>query len=65
MVNILEKKGDNVTKAINYIDSGLREKPNTSVHKLISEAGARFNLSPKDEEYLIRFFKQRQAELGQ
>ena len=64
MTNILEKKGDNVTRAINFIDAGLRENPNISVHKLISDSGARFNLSPRDEEYLIRFFKQRQEEAG-
>ena len=64
MVNILEKKGDNITRAINFIDAGLRENPHISVHKLISDSGARFNLSPKDEEYLVRFFKQRQAESG-
>jgi len=65
MANILEKKGDNITRAINFIDSGLKEKSKPSVHRLISESGARFNLSPKDEEYLIRFFKQRQSESEQ
>lgn len=57
MANILEKQGDNVRKAIEYIDERKREQPDTSVLKLISEAGARFNLTPKDEEFLIVFFK--------
>ncbi len=62
MSTVLEKKGDNVTKAINFIDAELQQNPETPVHKLISESGARFNLSPKDEEYLTGFFKRRQAE---
>jgi len=60
MTNILEKKGDNLTRAINYIDAGLKSKPDVPLHKRISEAGARFNLTPKDEEYLTRFFKRGQ-----
>lgn len=64
MTNILEKKGDNVTRAINFIDAGLKKESNRSVHELISEAGARFNLSPKDEEFLTGFFKRQQQESG-
>ena len=59
MTNILEKKGDNLTRAINYIDARLKENPNLSIASLISESGSRFNLTPKDEEYLFNVFKNR------
>ncbi|MCP4749405.1 MAG: hypothetical protein GY866_00795 [Proteobacteria bacterium] len=59
MTNIIERHGDNIRNAIKYVDEKLREETGKSVHQLISEAGARHNLSPKDEEYLTTFFKQR------
>ncbi len=62
MATVLDKKGDRLTRAISYIDGKLQENPDTPVHKLISDSGARFNLTPKDEEYLTGFFKRRQEE---
>ncbi|MCG8333516.1 MAG: hypothetical protein MJE63_03305 [Proteobacteria bacterium] len=59
MSTVFEKKGDNITKAINYIDEQLKSNKDKKLQTLISEAGARFNLTPKDEEYLIRVFKDR------
>lgn len=64
MGTVLEKKGDNITRAINYIDGKMKTDPETPVHRFISQAGAQFNLSPKDEEYLINLFKRRQEESG-
>ncbi len=57
MPTVFEKKGDNITKAINFIDEQLKANKDKKVQTLISEAGARYNLTPKDEEYLIRVFK--------
>jgi hypothetical protein len=59
MSNILEKKGDNITKAINYIDEQLKANKGKNVQTALSEAGARFNLTPKDEAYVLRVFKDR------
>ena len=59
MSTVFEKKGDNITKAIKYIDEQLKSNKDKKLQTLISEAGARFNLTPKDEEYLIRVFKDR------
>lgn len=59
MSNILEKKGDNITKAITYVDEHLKANKDKKLQTLISEAGARFNLTPKDVEYLSRVFKDR------
>ena len=59
MSTVLEKHGDNVTRAINFIDEQLKSNQGENVSQLISEAGARFNLTPRDEEYLLRLFKDR------
>lgn len=57
MTNVLERHSDNIRKAIQYIDEKLRETPGSSVQRHLSDAGARFNLSPKDVEFLQQFFK--------
>jgi hypothetical protein len=59
MTTILEKKGDNIARAVNYIDEQLKANKGNTLMKLISDAGARFNLTPKDEEYLQQLFKDR------
>ncbi len=59
MTTVLEKRGDNIVRAVSYIDEQLKADSKKSVQLLISEAGAKFNLVPKDEEYLIRLFKDR------
>ena len=59
MATLVEKHGDNITRAINYIDEQLKLAAGKSAPQAISDAGAKFNLTPKDEEYLIRVFKNR------
>lgn len=59
MPTVLEKRGDNVTRAINYIDEQLKLDSKKSPQQVISDSGAKFNLTPKDEEYLVRLFKNR------
>ena len=61
MPTVMDKKGDNIARAVNYIDEKLKEDSSLKLHRLISEAGMRFNLSPKDEEYVLRLFKDRKS----
>ena len=44
-------------KAIAWICEKQEEKPCTVLGSLIEEAAVRFNLSPKDVEFLQRFYK--------
>ena len=44
-------------KAIAWICEMLQECDPKPLVKLIEEAGSRFNLGPKDVEFLIRFYK--------
>lgn len=53
----IQPKGKNVRQAIKWISENLTENQTITPVKLIEEAGARFNLSPKDEEFLRSFYQ--------
>ena len=47
----------NVRKAVDWISKmNSEEGGKTSISLLIEQASARFNLSPKEADFLIRFF---------
>jgi len=54
-------EGAAIRKAVQWI-SKMKEEGNTPLHSLIDQASARFNLSPKDSEFLHRFFSEKKAE---
>jgi hypothetical protein len=53
----IQPEGKNVKLAIKWISENLKENQTLRPIKLIEEAGARFNLSPKDEEFLRSFYQ--------
>jgi len=50
-------KGENLRQAVKWISENRKEDENAIIPLLIEKAGIRFNLSPKDEEYLRSFYK--------
>jgi len=52
----IQPKGEKVRQAVKWISEGLSEDEGKSVALLIQEAAGRFNLSPKDEEFLRSFY---------
>lgn len=50
-------EGDAIRRAIKWISAELSENPDKPVMKLVNEAVTRFDLSPKDSEFLISFYK--------
>ncbi len=44
-----------IRQAVRWVDEGLREGKN--LESLLNEAGMRFNLGPKDEQFLFKFFR--------
>jgi len=44
-----------IRQAVRWVDEGLREGKN--LESLLNEAGMRFNLGPKDEQFLLKFFR--------
>ncbi len=50
-------EGEDLRRAVKWISAGLEENPNARVHRLIEEAIFKFDLSPKDGEWLMDFFR--------
>lgn len=47
-----------VRRAIRWISDALSEEPGTPMMQLVHDAAARFDLSPKQSEELIHFYRQ-------
>jgi hypothetical protein len=52
--------GEDLRKAVKWIAEERKFNPEKNVNKLIQEAAVRFNLSPKDADFLERFVKEKQ-----
>jgi hypothetical protein len=55
-------EGEDLRRAIKWVSGSLQENAETSVPQLVEEATFKFDLSPKDSEFLMRFFRQRKEE---
>ena len=53
----IRPEGEAIRKAVKWISDELQEDPNKSVKKLINNAVLRFDLSPKDAEFLTEFYR--------
>jgi len=51
-------QGEMSRKAVAWISEMVEEKPGKALISLIEEAAVRFNLSPKDVEFLQRFYEE-------
>jgi hypothetical protein len=54
-------EGTSLRKAVQWI-SKMREEGKTPLPTLVDQASVRFNLSPKDSEFLTRFFNEGKGE---
>jgi hypothetical protein len=50
-------EGEDLRRAIKWILTSLQERPAEPVYPLIEEAVFKFDLSPKDGDFLINFFR--------
>jgi hypothetical protein len=50
-------EGERVRQAVKFISAELQEDEKKSIRKLIQEASVKFNLSPKEEQDLVNFYK--------
>jgi len=53
-------QGEDMRKAIKWISELREENPGENLNTLIGKASVQFGLSPKDSEFLIRFFTEEQ-----
>jgi len=51
-------KGEKVRQAVRYISEERKEDEKKPIRKLIHEASLKFNLSPKEEEDLVNFYRE-------
>ncbi len=52
-------KGDKLRQAVKWISENLKEDGKASIPLLIEKAALQFNLSPKDEDFLHSFYKEK------
>jgi hypothetical protein len=50
-------EGEAIRNAVKWISGKLQDDPSKSRQKLINEAILRFDLSPKDAEFLTEFYR--------
>ena len=55
----LMPKGEDLRRAVKWVSMRIQEAPGEPLHRLLDEAVFQFDLSPKDAEHLILFFKKR------
>lgn len=53
----VQPEGEDLRKAVKWISEERQYGAEKTLLKLIEEAGLKFNLSPRDEEYLIHFLR--------
>jgi hypothetical protein len=52
----IQPKGEKVRQAVKWIAEARLEDESHPIGELIEKAAGRFNLSPKEEEFLISFY---------
>jgi len=57
-------KGENLRKAVKWISENLKDNSDQPLQKLINEAISRFDLSPKDAEFLINFYRENKEQFS-
>ena len=55
-------EGEELRRAVKWISGNLQENPGQPVQPLVQKAIFKFDLSPRDAEFLIEFYRQRKAE---
>jgi hypothetical protein len=56
-------EGEAIRKAVKWISGVLQDDPSKSRQKLINEAILRFDLSPKDAEFLAEFYRKGKTDI--
>ena len=51
----IQPTGEDLKKAVKWVSEERKFNPETPVQELVKTAGLKFDLSPKDAEFLFRF----------
>jgi hypothetical protein len=55
-------EGEELRRAVRWVSEGLQDSTGQPVQPLVKEAIFKFDLSPKDAEFLVDFFRRRKEE---
>lgn len=55
-------EGEQLRRAVKWISDERLENPGANVSKLVGEACLKFDLPPKDAEFLVKFFAEKPSE---
>ena len=55
--------GEDLRRAVKWISGNLQEDPDQAVQKLVHEAIFKFDLSPRDADFLIGFYSHKKEEV--
>jgi len=55
-------EGEQLRKAIKWVSDGRVDSPETGLSRLIGDACLKFDLPPKDAEFLMRFFTEKDSD---
>ncbi len=55
----IQPEGEQLRKAIRWVSSRREEEPGANLYALLQEASMKFDLSPKDQDFLTRFFTEK------
>lgn len=55
-------EGEQLRRAVKWISDERLENPDTSLSKLIGEACLKFDLTPKDANFLVNFLGDKESE---
>jgi hypothetical protein len=61
MTNVMPE-GEAIRRAVKWISARLEESPGAPAQKLVHEAVLRFDLSPKETEFLMEFYRKARSE---
>lgn len=53
----IQPQGEKLRNAVKYASEIRKENPDIKLSKLVDDASIRYDLSPKDSEFLSRFLK--------
>lgn len=56
-MSTVQPQGEQLKKAVKWISEKRKENPDINPTKLVDEAAFRFDLSPKDSQFLLRLVK--------
>ncbi len=59
----IQPKGEKVRQAVKWISAERMENETQAISLLIQEAALKFNLSPKEEEFLNSFYKEEKGRI--